>query len=145
LFVTIYYLLKNRKLNKSLNIQSAQLSEDLKVKESLISEIHHRVKNNLQVINSMLSLQNQYVNDDSLKKIIEDCKARIISMSLIHESLYRKKDFKEAFFSNYIKELLPRLISTYGTDQNKIHLNMDIEPIKLSLDDSLPCGLLINE
>tara|TARA_R110002072_G_scaffold94138_6_gene208291 strand:- start:154 stop:2214 length:2061 start_codon:yes stop_codon:yes gene_type:complete len=145
LFISIFYLLRNRKLNKNLSIQRVQLSEDLKVKESLISEIHHRVKNNLQVINSMLSLQNQYVYDDSLKKIIDDCRARIISMSLIHESLYRKKDFKEAFFSSYIKELLPRLISTYRTDQNKIHLNMDIEPIKLSLDNSLPCGLLINE
>ena len=145
LFIAIFYLLKNRKLNESLSIQRAQLSEDLKVKESLLSEIHHRVKNNMQVINSMLSLQNQYVTDESLKMIIEDCKNRIISMSLIHESLYRKQDFKETFFSNYIKELLPRLISTYGTDPNKIHLIMDIEPIKLSLDDSLPCGLLINE
>lgn len=145
LFVTIFYLIKNRKLNRSLNAQSEQLSEDLKIKESLLSEIHHRVKNNLQVINSMLSLQNQYISDDSLKRIIDDCKGRIISMSLIHESLYRKQDFKEALFSNYIKELLPRLISTYGADPNKINLSMDIEPIKLSLDDSLPCGLLINE
>lgn len=145
LFITSYYLLKNRKLNKNLNIQSAQLSEDLKVKESLLSEIHHRVKNNLQVINSMLSLQAQYVSEESLKMIIEDCKCRIISMSLIHESLYRKQDLKEAIFSNYIKELLPKLISTYGTDPNKIHLIMDIEPITLSLDDSLPCGLIINE
>jgi two-component sensor histidine kinase len=145
LLVAIYYLLKNRKLNKNLNLQSELLSEDLKVKESLLSEVHHRVKNNLQVINSMLSLQNQYVSDESLNKIIDDCKGRIISMSLIHESLYRKQDFKEALFSNYIQELLPRLISTYGADPGKIHLSMDIEPIKLSLDDSVPCGLLLNE
>ncbi|MEQ8908673.1 MAG: histidine kinase dimerization/phosphoacceptor domain -containing protein [Vicingaceae bacterium] len=145
LLITIFYLVKNRKLNKSLNLQRKKLSEDIKVKESLLSEIHHRVKNNLQVINSMLSLQNQFVTDDSVKKIIEECNGRIISMSLIHESLYRKKDFQEALFSNYIKELLPRLLATYGTDPSKIKLSMDIDPIKLSLDDSVPCGLLINE
>ena len=144
-FVSIYYLSKNRKLNKSLSLQREQISEELKVKASLLSEIHHRVKNNLQVISSMLSLQTQYIADNSLKKIIEDCKGRITSMSLIHESLYRKQDFKDALFSSYIEELLPRLVDTYGTDESKVQLMMDLEPIKLSLDDSIPCGLIINE
>ena len=66
-------------------------------------------------------------------------------MSLIHESLYRKKDFKEALFSSYIEELVPMLVRTYGMDEHKIQLELDVEPIKLSLDDSLPCGLIINE
>jgi|GEM_PF-700344 len=145
LFASIYYLIKNRKLNKNLSIQRKRISEELKVKESLLSEIHHRVKNNLQVISSMLGLQNQYITDESLKKIILDCKSRIASMSLIHESLYRKKDYKEALFSSYIEELMPMLVQTYGTDERKVRLVMDVEPIKLSLDDSLPCGLIINE
>jgi two-component sensor histidine kinase len=145
LVVSIHYLLKNRKLNKSLSIQRMRITEQLKVKESLLSEIHHRVKNNLQVISSMLGLQNHYITDESLKKIIMDCKGRITSMSLIHESLYRKQDFREALFSSYIEDLLPRLIQTYCADEGKIHLEMDIEPIKLSLDDSLPCGLILNE
>jgi len=66
-------------------------------------------------------------------------------MSLIHESLYRKDDFKEAIFSSYIQNLIPRLVETYGTDESKIQLIMNLEPIKLSLDDSIPCGLIINE
>ena len=144
-FVSIYYLSRNTKLNKSLSVQRQRISEELKVKESLLSEIHHRVKNNLQVISSMLSLQNQYIEDVSLKKVIEDCKSRILSMSLIHESLYRKKDFKEALFSSYIEDLLAKLIKAYGTDETKVQLVMNLEPIKLSLDDSIPCGLIINE
>lgn len=145
LFITIYYLYKNSKLTKNISLQREQIAEQLKQREALLSEIHHRVKNNLQVIRSMLSLQNQYISDDSLKKIIEDCKGRITSMSLIHESLYKKQDFKEALFNKYIEELIPQLVETYGTDERKIHLIMDLEPIKLSLDDSIPCGLIINE
>ncbi|MEQ8623322.1 MAG: histidine kinase dimerization/phosphoacceptor domain -containing protein [Vicingaceae bacterium] len=145
LFVSIFYTIKNRKLNKSLSVQGERLATELKEKESLLSEIHHRVKNNLQVISSMLSLQTQYLANDPLKKLVEDCKGRITSMSLIHESLYKKQDFKEALFSSYIKELLPRLVETYGTDEGKIQLIMELEPIKLSLDESVPCGLIINE
>jgi two-component sensor histidine kinase len=145
LLITAFYLYKNRKLNKRLSRQSELLAEDLKVKEALLSEIHHRVKNNLQVIRSMLSLQNQFISDQSVRKVIDECNGRIVSMSLIHENLYRKQDFQEAQFNNYIEELVPRLVNTYGTDSNKIHLEMDIAPIKLSLDDSVPCGLLLNE
>lgn len=145
LFVTIYYLYKNNKLTNNISLQREQIAEQLKQREALLSEIHHRVKNNLQVIRSMLSLQNQYISDDSLKKIIEECKGRITSMSLIHESLYKKQDFKEALFNKYIEELIPQLVETYGTDEHKIQLIMDLEPIKLSLDDSIPCGLIINE
>ena len=145
LLVSIYYLLRNKKLNKRLSLQRKQISQELKVKASLLSEIHHRVKNNLQVISSILSLQDQYIADESLKKIIEDCKGRISSMSLIHESLYRKQDFNEALFNQYIEELIPQLVNTYGIDEGKVELIMELEPIKLSLDESMPCGLIINE
>jgi two-component sensor histidine kinase len=145
LFVSFYYLSKNGKLNKTLSQQRELMVKELTVKESLLSETHHRVKNNLQVISSMLNLQNQYIVDENLRQIIGDCQGRITSMAIIHESLYRKKDFKEALFSSYVEELLPRLIKTYGVDQGKVQLILNLEPIKLSLDDSIPCGLLINE
>jgi two-component sensor histidine kinase len=145
LLVAIYFLIRNKRLNKKLSHQREIIGQELKQKEALLNEIHHRVKNNLQVVSSMLSLQTQYLSDNSLKQIIEDSKGRINSMSLIHESLYRKDDFKEAIFSSYIQNLIPRLVETYGTDESKIQLIMNLEPIKLSLDDSIPCGLIINE
>jgi two-component sensor histidine kinase len=145
LMISFYFHSRNTKLNKNLALKREQLAEELKLKEALLSEIHHRVKNNLQVISSMLSLQNQYIPDEAMKKIINDCRGRISSMSLIHESLYRKKDYKEVLFSTYIEELIPRLVHTYGVDKNKVNLIMDLEPIQLSIDDSIPCGLIINE
>lgn len=93
----------------------------------------------------MLSLQTQYISDDRVQKVIDDCKSRITSMSLIHESLYKKTDGIEAPFSEYIKTLLPQLIQTYKIDQVKIKTKMVLEEIHLDLDESIPCGLLINE
>ena len=145
LFLAIIIILRNKKLTKELAEQQNRIKEELVIKESLLSEIHHRVKNNLQVISSMLSLQSQYINDAELKKVIDDCKNRITSMSLIHESLYQKIDVEQALFGSYVKNLIPRLIDTYQIDENKIKLKMDIKEVSLTLDESIPCGLIINE
>lgn len=145
LFFTIIMLIRNKKLTKEIEVKKTHIKEELVVKESLLSEIHHRVKNNLQVISSMLSLQTQYIEDEDLQKIISDCQGRINSMSLIHESLYKKIDSKEALFSTYIRNLIPKLIDTYHIDESKVKLIMDLEPIQLSLDESIPSGLIINE
>ena len=145
LLITLIVNKRNKKLNKELGSQKDEIRNQLLVKQSLLSEIHHRVKNNLQVISSMLSLQSQHINDDRLEEVISVCKARITSMSLIHESLYKREEGSTPLFSDYIEKLIPTLIDTYQIDQNKVKLAMNIEPIELSLDDSLPCGLIINE
>ena len=145
LIITIFYLLKNKKLTKELATKQQKIKDELVIKESLLGEIHHRVKNNLQVISSMLSLQSQYIEDHNFNKIISDCKSRINSMSLIHESLYKKVDGKEAHFSKYIRNLIPRLIDTYNIDESKIKLKMNLEDLYLTLDESIPSGLIINE
>ncbi len=129
---------KNGKLNQ-------KLKDELQINQSLLGEIHHRVKNNLQIISSMLSIQSQYLQDDQLKSILFECRARINSMSLIHESLYKNDKRISPFFNEYIKDLLPRLIDTYQIDRNKIHLKLDLQELQLSLDESIPCGLIINE
>lgn len=145
LFIAIFYLIKNKRLTKELALKQQKIKEELEIKESLLGEIHHRVKNNLQVISSMLSLQSRYIQDNNFQKIISDCKSRISSMSLIHESLYKKVDGKETHFSKYIKNLIPRLIKTYQVDESKVKLKMDLQDIYLDLDESIPCGLIINE
>ena len=145
LVLAIIILYKNKILSKQLTEKQNEIKSQLEIKDSLLNEIHHRVKNNLQVISSMLSLQTQYISDDRVQKVIDDCKSRITSMSLIHESLYKKTDGIEAPFSEYIKTLLPQLIQTYKIDQVKIKTKMVLEEIHLDLDESIPCGLLINE
>tara|TARA_B100001109_G_scaffold254795_1_gene255529 strand:+ start:5391 stop:7427 length:2037 start_codon:yes stop_codon:yes gene_type:complete len=136
---------RNKLLNKRLTENQNNLEQELLNKRSLLKEIHHRVKNNLQIISSMLSIQAEYVKNPQLDLIIQECKSRIVSMSLIHENLYKREDSEQSLFSNYIKELIPQLIETYHIDENKISLEMDIDDFALSLDDSIPCGLIINE
>ena len=136
---------RNRYLNKQLVANKDTIEHELTNKKALLKEIHHRVKNNLQIISSMLSIQAQYANDPRLDGVISECRSRIVSMSLIHESLYKKEDNEQSLFSNYIRQLMPQLIHTYQLDRNQVDLQMDIEDFELSLDDSVPCGLLINE
>lgn len=145
LILVSVFLYKNRTLSVKLANKQLEVERELRKKESLLNEIHHRVKNNLQVISSMLSLQTEYISDDRVQKVITDCKSRINSMSLIHESLYKKTDGIEAPFSEYIEVLVNQLIETYQVDRLKIKANMDLEKINLNLDESIPCGLLINE
>ena len=134
-----------RLLNRELQEKQQLLESELNTNQALLKEVHHRVKNNLQVISSMLSIQSSGMDDKDTRKILQECKSRILSMSLIHESLYKKEGKKTSLFSTYIKELIPQLLETYHLDENKINLEMSIEDIELSLDDSVPCGLIINE
>lgn len=138
LTIVLWINRKNEKLNQ-------KLKDELQINQSLLGEIHHRVKNNLQIISSMLSIQSQYLQDEQLKSILFECRARINSMSLIHESLYKNDKRISPFFNEYIKDLLPRLIDTYQIDRNKINLKLDLQELQLSLDESIPCGLIINE
>ena len=136
---------KNKRLNQQLYEKKQELEDELNIKRSLLQEIHHRVKNNLQVISSMLSIQAQYLKNDKLEKIIDECRGRISSMSLIHESLYKSENRRNPLFNEYIKELIPQLIDTYQVDQSKIKLRLKVEKMELTLDESMPCGLIINE
>jgi PAS domain S-box-containing protein len=121
------------------------LFESVKEKEILLKEVHHRVKNNLQVINSILNLQSSYVDDPKTLEIINESQNRIRSMSYIHESLYQTKDFSAINFADYITNLVQNLVHSYQLYQDKIDLKLNIEPVKLALDQAIPCGLILNE
>ncbi len=121
------------------------LVESVKEKEILLKEVHHRVKNNLQVINSILNLQSSYVDDPKTLEIINESQNRIRSMSYIHESLYQTKDFSAINFADFITNLVQNLVHSYQLYQDKIDLKLNIEPVKLALDQAIPCGLILNE
>lgn len=123
----------------------AQLRSSLEEKEILLKEIHHRVKNNMQVISSLLSLQSRTIKDrETLSKFIES-ENRIRAMSLIHEKLYQTENLSSINFADYIPNLARYLFSSYSRQADRIKLQLDIEPIALSIDTSIPCGLIINE
>ena len=114
-------------------------------KEALLREIHHRVKNNLQIINNFIQFQQVKYGDEKNTAILVDLKNRVKTMALIHERLYRSDDFSQIDFSVYMKELADELFVTYGVDRSRISLITSTENITLDLDRSITCGLIINE
>jgi PAS domain S-box-containing protein len=123
---------------------SNAIESSLKEKEVLLKEIHHRVKNNLQVISSILNLQSSFVTDENTLEILQESRNRIRSMAIIHENLYRTEDFSSIKFASYIKNLTHNLIASYSVNR-KVILEVDLAEIDLVLDQAIPCGLLINE
>lgn len=122
-----------------------ELKNNVHQKEILLKEVHHRVKNNLQVISSILNLQTGYIDDEATLAVIKECQDRIKSMAFIHESLYQKEDFAEVNFSEYLQNLVNNLKYSYMSPDRNILVDFDIEEISLSLDSAIPCGLIVNE
>lgn len=131
--------------NQTDEIENEQkLKESIHEKEVLLKEVHHRVKNNLQIINSILNLQSSYVTDEKTLEIINESQNRIRSMSYIHESLYQTNNFSSINFKDYIENLINNLIYSYQVGNN-IEVVKEIESIDLELDQAIPCGLILNE
>ncbi|BAZ52860.1 signal transduction histidine kinase [Nostoc sp. NIES-4103] len=123
-----------------------QLQASLREKEVLLKEIYHRVKNNLQVISSLLSLQSEYIKDKHDMEIFQQSQQRIASMALIHEKMYQSPDLARINFSEYVQDLVASLRTSYEVNASAITLNLNIdEHILLGLDTAIPCGLIIHE
>ena len=122
-----------------------ELKKSLAEKEVLLQEVHHRVKNNMQVISSILNLQSAHINDKKLISILNESQDRIRAMANIHERLYRTKNFSDIKFSDYIKDLAENSVNSYEYGEAVIELMCEIEEIFLTLDISIPCGLIVNE
>jgi PAS domain S-box-containing protein len=127
-------------------VQAAQrLMNSLREKEVLLREIHHRVKNNLAVIGSLLYLQSTTTQDEPTLRMLQNCRDRVHSMALVHERLYRSEDLASVNFGEYTEELANQLFRNHVLSANTIRLKLDIEKIPLDIDRAIPCGLLLNE
>jgi len=122
-----------------------KIRDALKEKEVLLKEVHHRVKNNLQVISSILSLQTGYVTDEKTLDVLRESQNRIKSMSYIHETLYQTADFSSIEFPEYINVIAKNLIHSYTIGGKLVRLETDFDHVSLSLDQAIPCGLIANE
>jgi PAS domain S-box-containing protein len=122
-----------------------QIRASLKEKDALLKEIHHRVKNNLQIISSMLSLQEAKVSEPASREILADSRNRIKSMALIHERLYGSHDLSSIDFSEYIRSLLRHLSYSYGANNGRISVRTDVGDMSLNIDIAVPLGLIVNE
>jgi len=122
-----------------------KIKTSLKEKEVLLKEIHHRVKNSLQVISSLLYLQSKYLKDQESLNIFLESQNRIRSMALVHEKLYRAKNLAQINLSAYINDLANSLFRSYSIGTNKVKLVIDIQKTVLDIDTAIPCGLILNE
>lgn len=121
------------------------MRKSLREKDLLLKEIHHRVKNNLQVISSLLKLQGSYLPDLEARRLFRQSDDRVRSMALIHERLYRSDGFDDIDFSSYIKELAEHLLHSYVMGNSKIKLDLKLETVFIGIDQAIPCGLMLNE
>jgi PAS domain S-box-containing protein len=122
-----------------------RLQASLREKEVLLREVHHRVKNNMQVISSLLNLQSRHLHDPLIIEAFRDSQRRIRSMALIHERLYQSSDLSRIEFSQYLRNLATHLFHSYQVDADRVRLRMDAEPIYLNINTAIPCGLIVNE
>lgn len=122
-----------------------KLKSSLEEKEVLLREIHHRVKNNMQIVSSLLNLQSFSVKDKTVLNLFKESQNRVKSMSIIHESLYQSNDLAHIDFRNYIRRLGSELFSSYGMDTEKIRLKTEIGNISLDINSAIPLGLILNE
>jgi PAS domain S-box-containing protein len=114
-------------------------------KDVLLREIHHRVKNNLQVVSSLLNLQALKVEDDTLRRLFQESQSRIRAMALIHETLHDSRDLSRIELHPYFTRVGDSLIGMYGSSAARIRLRVEADRVALSIDDTVPCGLIINE
>ncbi len=125
--------------------QSEEIRASLKEKEVLLREIHHRVKNNMQIMSSLLSLQSRHIKDKKYAEMLKESQNRIKSMALVHEKLYQSENLAKINFGEYIEPLVQGLVRSYGVDAAKVGVKIEVEDVSLSIDASIPCGLIINE
>ncbi len=139
------YMLRASQVLEELWESQARLVNSVREKDILLKEVHHRVKNNIQIISSLLNLQARYIKDREALEIIRDSRNRIESMALIHEKLYRSKDLANIDIRSYIKELTSYLFHSYSKSGSQIDLIIKIGSVDLGMDTAIPLSLMINE
>jgi two-component sensor histidine kinase len=126
-------------------LAATHLRTSLAEKEILIKEIHHRVKNNLQIVFTLLDLQSGYIMDEQSLEIFRESKNRIRTIALVHEKLYQTRKFTAIDFNGYLESLADHLFRSYVMDPERTSLEIDAEAVELGIDDAIPCGLIVNE
>jgi two-component sensor histidine kinase/integral membrane sensor domain MASE1 len=134
----------NLELEERVKTRTGQLSAMLKERDVLLQEIHHRVKNNLQVISSLINMQVRRLGQGPDRDALSDCQTRVQAIALIHESLYQSRDYAQIPFSDYAKSL-SNVVFHAGAQPHGVTLELDIADVSLAVDRAIPCGLILNE
>ena len=140
-----FFLWRLNAQKKRITNQNVLIQTNLSEKELLLKEIHHRVKNNLQVISSLLNIQSRQVKDEKAKEAIQEGRSRVHSMSLIHQKLYKKDNLTGVDMRDYLEDLSQDLFATYNVSNTAIDLTIDVDNIILDVETVIPIGLIVNE
>lgn len=131
-------------LDKKVQEKTKEITKSLEEKETLLKEIHHRVKNNLALTISFIELQEDEIEDENIKKVLIDIKERIYTMELIHRKLYESTSLNKIPFKSYIVDLVDTISKTHST-KNKVLLNIEMDEVELDIESAMPYGLILNE
>ena len=145
LLMAVLFMRSKIKSNRALSSQKQLVEKSLADKELLLREIHHRVKNNMQVISSLLSIQSRDIKDEVALKAVNDSRNRVRAMALIHQGLYIENDLRGIRTSDYITKLCNSLFSSYRIDADRINLQLYVEDLLIDVDSIVPIGLILNE
>ncbi|UCH96395.1 MAG: DUF1638 domain-containing protein [Candidatus Aminicenantes bacterium] len=137
--------IKNASTYQRIKHAEEQIRKSLAEKEMLLKEIHHRVKNNLQVISSLLDLQSRYIEDKQALEVLKNSQKRVQAMALIHEKLYKSKDLSKINFRKYLSSLILSLFNSYHLQAGQVRLEIQVKSVFLDINTSIPLGLVINE
>lgn len=143
--VAIQEITELRRAQKVLHDREELLKISLAEKEVLLKEIHHRVKNNMQVVSSLVALQADESEDAATREIFREIAQRVRSMAMVHEKLYQSADLARIDFADYVQSLLNYLWNAHGTSASGIRLELDLQPVSLPVNAAIPCGLILNE
>lgn len=143
--IAFHDITKRKQDEEDLKKSKERLEASLKEKDVLLREVHHRVKNNMQIISSLLNLQSRNIKDETYLELIKESRDRVKSMAIIHEKLYQSDDLAEVYFADYIKSLANYLFSSYTKKCDHIKLSIESDNIYLDIDSAIPCGLIMNE
>ncbi|WP_394825772.1 sensor histidine kinase [Pendulispora albinea] len=135
----------NTQLEERVRARTAELSAMLKEREILLQEVHHRVKNNLQVISSLINIQLRKLEERASRSALEECQTRVQAIALIHEKLYQFQDYARVPFSEYAKSLAGNVLHAAGIAPANISLELAVEDLTIAVDRAIPCGLVLNE
>lgn len=134
-----------RRRDDELAGKHSELMRSLREREVLLQEVHHRVKNNLQVISSLINMQARKLEHGPARAALDECRSRVLTIALIHQNLYQSKDYGRVQFSTYVRTLAGNVLRATGLSPAAVTLDIDVDDIPLGIDRALPCGLIVNE
>lgn len=140
----LYFILSHTDITERKKLEK-RLKASLREKDVLVKEIHHRVKNNMQIIYSLINFQSRYIKDKDALNMFKDTQDRVRSMALIHEKFYQTKDLSRINFADYVKNLIAALFHSYGVRNSDVALDLKVKSVFVGISTAIPCGLIINE